>query len=71
MLMYLDSPAPPWAFVAHDDLLELGYEFLREFDVVQLDDTYYELQAWLPNSDCWWIEPIDIEEEVRRFNRSA
>ena len=66
-ILTLDAPAPPWNFVAHEDLLNMGYRNLEDFDIVRLNGTYYELEGYLEGADCWWIESINVDKEVREM----
>jgi hypothetical protein len=67
VILQLDPPYPPWLFVSHDDLLAHGYSALEDFDVVTLNGAPYELQAYLEESNCWWVEEIVEADEVDRL----
>lgn len=69
-ILTLDPPAPPWNFVANEDLLTIGYVDLEDFDIVRLNGTYYELQAYLKGADCWWVESINVGDEIKRMEES-
>jgi hypothetical protein len=68
-IMQLDEPYPPWLFVHHDDLLNLGYQYLSDFDIVELNGAKYELQGYLHESNCWWIEELVEVDEVNKLRK--
>jgi hypothetical protein len=59
--IYEDKHGRLW--VTHTELLECEYVNLEDFDVVYLNGRFYELQAHIRESDSWWVEEIETEEE--------
>lgn len=57
---------PSWLFIAHADLIKVGYQNLEDFDVVRVNGDYYELQGYLEGTGVWWVEeiPLDGAEEA-------
>jgi hypothetical protein len=51
-------------WVTHEELLKCGYINLADFDVVFLNEKFYELQAHIRRPNAWWIEEIDAEKEA-------
>lgn len=59
--LYRDEQDRLW--VTHTELLENGYQYIEDFDIVYLNGTFYELQAYMEKPDAWWIEAIPTEPE--------
>jgi len=66
-ILQLDDPYPQWLFVRHQDLLDLGYENLEDFDVVTINGAKYELQGYLSEAECWWVEEIVEADEINKL----
>ena len=47
-------------WVTHTELLQSGYRNIEDFDIVYLNDKFYELQGFVEKPDAWWIEEVDI-----------
>lgn len=52
-------------FIPHSELLAAGYSGLEDFDVVQANERYFELQGHDSKTGLWWVEEIivPLEEE--------
>jgi PAS domain-containing protein len=60
--LYLDSNGLIW--VTHEELLNCGYRNIEDFDIVYLNERFYELQGYMRAVRSWWIEVVDTGEET-------
>lgn len=54
--VYEDDKGMLW--VTHNELLECGYRGISDFDIVWINETFYELQGYNPGADAWWVEEV-------------
>lgn len=54
--IYEDDKGLLW--VTHRELLDCGYVGISDFDIVWLNEKFYELQGHNATADAWWIEEV-------------
>ena len=50
-------------YIPHQELLELGYANLEDFDVIKANGRYFELQGFDHKAGLWWVEEIVIPDQ--------
>jgi hypothetical protein len=60
--IYRDKDGRLW--VTHTELLQNGYRNLEDFDIVYLNDKFYELSGYAPKANSWWLEEVEVGEDA-------
>lgn len=58
-------------FIPHQELLDIGYLSLEDFDVVRVNGKFYELQGYNGPVEAWWVEEIQLPEGDARQGMEA
>jgi len=59
-VIYEDKRGMLW--VTHQELLDCGYINLCDFDIVYLNEAFYELQGHSKVAHAWWIEKVEMPD---------
>ena len=58
-------------FIPHQELLDMGYVNLEDFDIVRVNGRYFELQGYNGPVEAWWVEEIQLPEDDARQGMEA
>lgn len=50
-------------FIPHQELIDMGYMSLEDFDIVRVNGRFFELQGFNEPVEAWWVEEIQLPEE--------